>query len=60
MEMRRIEENITQLKVSKKKNDFLIKQLKFIGAIPVKESNIYTYFNFNGSFADCRNYLGLG
>ena len=60
MEMRRIEENITQLKVSKKKNDFLIKQLKFIGVIPVKESNIYTYFNFNGSFADCRNYLGIG
>lgn len=60
MELRRIEDNVTQLKVSNKNNDFLIKQLKFIGAVPVKESGIYTYFKFNGSFADCRKYLGIG
>lgn len=60
MELRRIEDNVTQLKVSNKNNVFLIKQLKFIGAVPVKESSVYTYFNFNGSFADCRRYLGIG
>ena len=60
MELRRIEDNVTQLRVSNKNNEFLINQLKFIGAVPVKESSIYTYFNFNGSFADCRKYLGMG
>ena len=60
MELRRIEDNVTQLRVSNKNNEFLINQLKFIGAVPVKESSIYTYFNFNGSFADCRKYLGIG
>lgn len=60
MELRRIEDNVTQLKVSNKNNEFLINQLKFIGAVPVKESKAYTYFRFNGSFADCRKYLGMG
>lgn len=59
MELRRIKDNITQLKLSNKHNKFLINQLKFIGAIPVKESKVYTYFRFNGSFADCRKYLGI-
>ena len=40
MELRRIEDNVTQLKVSNKNNEFLINQLKFIGAVPVKESKI--------------------
>lgn len=60
MEMRRIEDNITQLKASNKRDAFLIEQLKFIGATPYKESSTYTYFRFNGSFADCRKYLGIG
>ena len=60
MELRRIEDNVTRLKVSNKHESFLIKQLKFIGAVPVKESKTYTYFRFNGSFADCRKYLGMG
>lgn len=60
MELKMIEENVTRLKVSNKHDDFLIKQLKFIGAIPVKESSVYTYFEFKGSFADCRRYLGIG
>lgn len=60
MELRRIEDNVTQLKVSNKNNEFLINQLKFIGAVPVKESKIYTYFRFNGSFKECRKYLGIG
>lgn len=60
MEVRRIEDNITQVKMSNSKNAFLIEQLKFIGAVPFKESSRYTYFRFNGSFADCRKYLGIG
>ena len=60
MELRRIEDNVTQLKVSNKNNEFLINQLKFIGAVPVKESKIYTYFRFNGRFKECRKYLGIG
>lgn len=60
MELKRIEDDVTRLKVSNKHENFLIKQLKFIGAVPVKESSIYTYFEFKGSFADCRKYLGIG
>lgn len=60
MELRRIEDNVTQLKVSNKNNEFLINQLKFIRAVPVKESKTYTYFRFNGSFEECRKYLGIG
>lgn len=59
MELRRIENNITQLKLSNKHNKFIINQLKFFGAIPVKESRLYTYFRFNGSFAECKKYLGI-
>ena len=60
MELRRIEDNVTRLKVSNKHESFLIKQLKFIGAVPVKESSIYTYFEFKGRFAECKKYLGIG
>lgn len=60
MELRRIEDDVTQLKVSNKNNEFLVNQLKFIGAIPIKKSKTYTYFKFNGSFEDCRKYLGIG
>ena len=60
LEMKRIDDNVTELKVSNKHNKFFIKQLKFIGATPIKESSIYTYFRFNGSFADCKKYLGIG
>lgn len=41
LELRRIEDNITQLKVNNKHNKFLIEQFKFIGAVPVKESSEY-------------------
>lgn len=60
LELRRIEDNITQLKVNNKHNKFLIEQFKFIGAVPVKKSSLYTYFVFNGSFNDCKKYLGIG
>ena len=39
MELRRIEDNVTRLKVSNKHESFLIKQLKFIGAVPVKSKH---------------------
>ncbi|WP_394883934.1 hypothetical protein [Clostridium tertium] len=60
VEMKRIEENVTEIKFSNKQNKFFIEQLKFIGATPTKESSRYTYFWFNGSFADCKRYLGIG
>jgi hypothetical protein len=60
MELRRIEDNVTELKVNNSKNKGLIDQFKFIGAIPFKESKTYTYFRFNGNFADCRKHLGIG
>jgi hypothetical protein len=60
MQLKRIEDTITELKVSNSKNKYLIEQLKFIGAVPVKESKTYTYFRFNGTFADCERYLGIG
>ena len=60
MQIKRIEDNITELKASNSKDKFLIEQLKFIGAKPFKESKTYTYFRFNGSFADCKKYLSIG
>ncbi|EOU2097160.1 hypothetical protein C0L75_03310 [Clostridium perfringens] len=60
MEIRRINDKETELKISNSKNKFLIEQLKFIGANPHKESRIFTYFRFKGSFNDVRKYLGLG
>lgn len=60
MEMKRIEDNVTELKASNKQDNFLIEQLKFIGAVPVAETQRNTYFRFKGSFLDCRKYLGIG
>lgn len=59
MEAKLIKENKTQLKCSNKKENFLIEQLKFIGAKPMKESSIYTYFEFNGDVETTIKYLGL-
>lgn len=59
VEVKKIEKKITEIKVSNKQNRFFIEQLKFIGAIPTKESSRYTYFRFNGDFAECRKYLGI-
>ncbi|OSA89121.1 UNVERIFIED_ORG: hypothetical protein B2H93_16845 [Clostridium botulinum] len=59
MEARLIKENKTQLKCSNKKENFLIEQLKFIGAEPTKESSVYTYFEFNGDIVTTSKYLGL-
>lgn len=48
IELKYINDNKTQLKASVKQNKFLIEQLKFIGAVPVKESSRYIYFEFEG------------
>ncbi|KFX55812.1 hypothetical protein FDC50_15030 [Clostridium botulinum] len=59
MEARLIKENTTRVKCSNKSEKFLIDQLKFIGAVPTKESNMYTYFEFNGDISKTTKYLGL-
>lgn len=59
MEIRLIKKNTTKVKCSNKSEKFLIDQLKFIGAAPVKESRMYTYFEFNGDIATTSKYLGL-
>ncbi|MDU2702524.1 MAG: hypothetical protein E7C47_10345 [Veillonella sp.] len=60
VEVKKIEENVTEIKFSNKQNKFHIEQLKFIGAKPIKESSRYTCFRFNGNFLDCQKYLGIG
>lgn len=47
IELKLVADNRTQLKASFKKNNILIKQLKFIGAKPTKESSRYCYFEFD-------------
>lgn len=59
MEIRRIDKDVTELKLNNKKYEFVIKQLKFFGATPVKETRTYTYFKLNGSMEDCKKYLGI-
>lgn len=59
MELRYINDETTELKVGNKKDKALIEQLKFIGASPVKESSIYTYFRFNGSMGRTQDMLGI-
>ncbi|NFI05945.1 hypothetical protein FC959_16555 [Clostridium botulinum] len=59
MEARLIKENTTRVKCSNKNEKFLINQLKFIGAVPTKESSMYTYFEFNGDIATTSKYLGF-
>ncbi len=41
VEVKKIEENVTEIKFSNKQNKFHIEQLKFIGAKPIKESSRY-------------------
>ncbi|WP_415316162.1 hypothetical protein ACSXAS_15550 (plasmid) [Clostridium perfringens] len=59
IELKLINNNKTQLKVSCNKNKALIEQLKFIGAKPVKESSRYCYFEFSGNMETTKNMLGL-
>ncbi|WP_436514030.1 hypothetical protein [Clostridium thermobutyricum] len=59
MELKSINDNVTQLKLSNKKNKDMIEQLKFIGAVPTKESAYYTYFEFNGDLPTTADMLGF-
>lgn len=59
MELRFIRHNVTRVKLNNKNENYLIEQLKFIGAHVVKESVIYTYFEFDGDIATTSKYLGL-
>ena len=59
METKLIKKDVTRVKCNNKTEKFLIEQLKFIGAVPTKESNMYTYFQFNGDIAKTVHYLGL-
>lgn len=59
IELKYINDNKTQLKASVKQNKFLIEQLKFIGAVPVKESSRYVYFEFDGNIPKTADMLGI-
>lgn len=59
MEAKLIKDNRTQIKCSNKHEEFVIEQLKFIGAIPTKESKLFTYFEFEGDVVQTAKYLGL-
>lgn len=59
IELKYINDNKTQLKASIKQNKFLIDQLKFIGASPVKETSRYVYFEFDGDIAKTGDMLGV-
>ncbi|WWU65421.1 hypothetical protein QJR26_03435 [Clostridium baratii] len=59
MELKRISDNKTQLKLGIKQNKEFIEQLKFIGAVPTKESKRYVYFEFNGDMNKTKEMLGI-
>lgn len=59
MEIRYIEDELTELKISNKKEKGLVDQLKFFGAIPTRESSVYTYFRFNGNMVKTADMLGV-
>ena len=59
METKLIKKDVTRVKCNNKTEKFLIEQLKFIGAVPTKESSMYTYFQFNGDIEKTVKYLGL-
>ena len=48
-----------RIKLNNKTEKFLIDQLKFIGAVPVKENRMYTYFQFRGDITKTLKYLGI-
>lgn len=58
MELKAINDNVTRLKLSNKREKRMIEQLKFIGAKPSSESRYYTYFEFNGDIPTTADMLG--
>lgn len=59
MEIRLIKKNTTRVKLSNKKDGLIVEQLKFLGAIPTKESTAYTYFEFSGDIATTSKHFGF-
>lgn len=59
MEARLIDKNKTRVKLSNKSEKYIIEQLKFFGAIPTKESSMFTYFEFEGDIATTAKNFGL-
>ena len=59
MEIKRLSDTQTQVKFSNKQEQFAIKQLKFFGATPTKESSTFTYFEFNSDMETTKLYLGV-
>ena len=59
METKLIKKDVTRVKCNNKTEKFLIDKLKFIGTVPVKESRIYTYFQFRGDISKTLKYLGF-
>jgi hypothetical protein len=59
MKMTLVSENKTRVRLSNKTEKFIVEQLKFFGAVPVKESSIYTQFDFNGDISKTSMYLGF-
>lgn len=58
MNMKLIDENKTEVMISNSKEKFIVEQLKFIGAVPTKETSRNTYFVFNGDIRTTAKYLG--
>ncbi len=59
IELKRINENKTRVKLSQKSHSDIIEQLKFIGAKPTRENRIYCYFEFEGDISKTRRMLGF-
>ena len=59
MKISLISDNKTRVRLSNKNEKIIIEQLKFFGAAPVKESSMYTQFDFNGDVATTSKYLGF-
>ena len=59
MEVKLINKNRTRVKFSNKKENYIIEQLKFLGATTTKENKMFTYFEFDGDIAMTVKFLGL-
>ena len=59
METKLNKKDSPRIKLNNKTEKFLIDQLKFIGAVPVKENRMYTYFQFRGDITKTLKYLGI-
>ena len=59
METKLIKKDLTRIKLNNKTEKLLIDKLKLIGAVPIKENRVYTYFQFRGDIEKILKYLEL-